>query len=452
MPAVLLAFGLVASWMDYELDLANDLRRNLAEVTARTEASGAHLLAVARQGLLRGDLNALRQDFHEWSDEPWLRLAAVVDGEGGILASSDVGVGGQHVRETSAAPAWELVKRGGGKVVEAADFSQGDAVVLGAFPIQSATGDLKWLLLVYDRVNAVALAHRTALRQAIRSISVLLFFCLCVWAVLHFGVAARLERLSRSAREFGQGRAKDIAVIGGGDEVHELSLALGEMGRHLADRDRRQRELECQLIESTECERLRIGHELHDGIGQQLTGILMATSGLHRELSAGAPDIAEKVECLSGQLRETIKEVRGISHGLAPVPLWERGIQDALQSLADSTTAISGVRCVFECPPFMTGINESTAGNFYRIAQEAVNNALKHACPGEIRIGLEQCDGRCVIEVEDDGCGPSETMLEDGGIGLRMMRLRAEIMGGNLVISAAPAGGTRIAVDIPQCP
>ena len=115
-------------------------------------------------------------------------------------------------------------------------------------------------------------------------------FCLCVWAILHFGVASRLDRLARSVRDFGEGRTSEIAVIDGGDEVHELSLALGEMGSNLAERENQRIELERQVIESAESERRRIGHELHDGIGQQLGGLLMAANSLSRGASG---------ECLS---------------------------------------------------------------------------------------------------------------------------------------------------------
>jgi signal transduction histidine kinase len=336
--------------------------------------------------------------------------------------------------------------------VTASTSSQGDTVVFGAFPITPRAAGKKWLLLVYDRAGAVDQAHRDARRQAARSVSVLVFFCLSVWGILHFGVAARLERLARSARDFGEGRSSEICIIGGGDEVHELSKALNEMGRNLTEREDQRRDLERQVIDSAESERRRIGHELHDGIGQQLGGLLMAANGLSKHLAANAAAFAGQAEHLGMQLQETIREVRGISHGLAPVPLWDRGIEDALQALAQSTEKNSGVRCVFDCPEAVLVSHEATSGNLYRIAQEAVSNALKHASPGEIRIGLERRGEMIVLEIDDDGCGLPEPLLQGGGIGFRVMRLRAEIMGGNLECGTAPAGGTRIAAYVPIRP
>lgn len=110
------------------------------------------------------------------------------------------------------------------------------------------------------------------------------------------------------------------------------------------------------------------------------------------------------------------------------------------------------MRCVFEYPAHITEISEATSCNLYRIAQEAVNNALKHADSGEIRIGLECRDGFLVLEIDDDGRGLPEVPLKGGGIGFRIMQHRTEMMGGRMEHGAPPAGGTRIAVHIPNTP
>jgi signal transduction histidine kinase len=446
-PLLLLVLGLIASWLDYELNLANDLERNFNDVTAQAEVTGTRLAALVQQHLARGEIEALRESLSAWNNEPWLRMAAVVNDAGVILAGSEPGWEGRSARESPVAPAWERARQRDTKVLESMTTNGGDTVV-GAFPIAAGGHATHWLLEVFDRAATLAQAHLDARRQLAWTASVMAFFCLCLWAVLHFGVAVRLERLARSARDFGEGRATRIETVGGGDEVHELSEAFAAMSGRLADRESERRDLERKVIDSAENERRRIGHELHDGIGQQLTSALMAMKGLHDELRTEAPASADKSQNLSRQLRDTIDEVRGLSHGLAPVPLWERGLEHALQALADSTARSSGVRCVFECPEPVTVNDEATAGNLYRIAQEAVNNALKHAAPGEIRIGLEQHRDTIVLEVDDDGGGLPET-LPGGGMGFRVMRHRAEMMGGRLEYGAAPAGGARIAVHIP---
>lgn len=448
-PALLLFLGLIAAWLDYELDLANDLERNFNDITTQAEVTGSRLATLARQNLAAGEMDELRQNLSAWNDEPWLKVAAVVDAQGTVLASSSSEWEGLKASDTPAAAAWKRIRPSKVPLVEAETSNRGEVIVLSAFPIKTDASAEKWLLVVYDRADSVAAAREDAFRQMTWSASVIAFFCLCLWATLHFGIGARLEYLARSVREFGEGRAIGIPTLSGDDEVHELSCAFAEMAQRLVDRECERRKLEREVVDSAEHERRRIGHELHDGIGQQLTAVLMAINGLHDDLAAHALPCAEKTLQVSRTLRETIAEVRGLSHGLAPVPLWERGLQHALQALADSTTHNSGVRCIFECPDQVPTTTEAMAGNLYRIAQEAVTNALRHAAPKEIRIGLECRDGFIVMEIDDDGPGLPETLPDGGGIGFRVMRHRTDMMGGRMEHGAPPAGGARIAVHIP---
>lgn len=451
-PALLLLLGMLATWLDYELDLANDLARNFNDVTTQAEATGTRLTQLSRQHLVLGEIKALSESLSDWTHEPWLRMAAVVDEKGRVLASSSAQWEGMSAADTPAATAWLRASRSTGRLLESATLNDGDFVVLAAFPIEIPAQTRHWLLLVYDRANAVLHAHQDARQRVAWSASVIAILCLGLWAILHFGVATRLERLARSVREFGEGRSISIDPVKGGDEVHELSQAFRKMTQRLADREQERTVLERAVIDSAENERRRIGHELHDGIGQQLTAVLMAINGLHDELQAKAPAFAEHAQHASQNLREALAEVRGLSHGLAPVPLWEQGLEHALQALADITTRSSGVRCVLECPDHILEISEATACNLYRIAQEGVNNALKHADAGEIRIGLESREGFIVLEIDDDGCGLPEVPLKGGGIGFRIMQHRTEMMGGRMEHGAPPAGGTRIAVHIPNTP
>src|SRR6202042_7461 len=114
---------------------------------------------------------------------------------------------------------------------------------------------------------------------------------------------------------------------------------------------------------------------------------------------------APQAENLSRLLRKSITEVRVLSHGLAPVPLEDDGLMHALHELAETTQRSTGVRCAFECPQPVRVPDSTLAGHLYRIAQEAVNNALKHAAPREIRIGLEQHAGKLGLGGDDDGEG-----------------------------------------------
>ena len=120
----------------------------------------------------------------------------------------------------------------------------------------------------------------------------------------------------------------------------------------------------------------------------------------------------------------------------------------ALASLAEGTGRAGPARCVFECPAPVQLADVEIADHLYRIAQEAVNNALKHAAPSEIRIALERENGAVLLEVDDDGEGFTEATTAADGIGLRVMRYRARLVRGQLEISSPPAGGTRISCRV----
>lgn len=447
-PALLLLLGIGAIWLEYQLNLANDLERNYGDVVQQADVTGRRLAKVAERWLKRNDPAGLRESLAGWHDEPWLRIAVVTDAEGVVIADSDARWAGRAVTDTPAAPAMKLASRNPGEAAQILSRQEGDVIVTGAYPVVLPPQGAGWLLVIFDRRDAVSLAYVDARRQLGWGTMVIAFFGFLLWAALHFGVAARLARLSRAVREFGAGGRQPVQTMPGGDEVHELSAAFTLMSRQLAERERERVRLEREVIESAERERRRIGHELHDGLGQHLTAALMATNAMAEALQAGGSDVATRAEHLGEQLRDTIAEVRALSHGLAPVPLWEGGLEHALQSLAESTARTGGVRCVFESPGPAGVESPEIAGGLYRIAQEAVNNALKHAAASEIRIGLERRGADVVLEVDDDGEGMPDDATRGGGIGLRVMRHRAEVLGGIFSAGAAPAGGTRVAVRL----
>ena len=272
----------------------------------------------------------------------------------------------------------------------------------------------------------------------------------CLWAALHFGFAARLARLSQAVRDFGEGRADRVEAVSGGDEVQELSAAFATMAARLGEREAERMRLEREVLETTERERQRIGQDLHDSLGQQLTAASLATNGLITALESAAPALVQQAENLGRQLRNSIAEVRVLSHGLVPVALEDDGLMHALYELAEATTRSTGVRCAFECPQPVRVHDLELAGHLYRIAQEAVNNALKHAAPHEIRIGLERHEETLVLEVDDDGEGLPDAGAAGDGIGRRVMRHRALLIGGTFETGSSPAGGTRMACIIPS--
>jgi signal transduction histidine kinase len=445
-PLLVLVFGLATTFLEYELNLTNDLARSLKDVEAQATVTGERLTKWGARQVEQGDPVSLAEDFPAWVHQPWLKEAALVDANGVLIDDSAKQWTGHMARETPLAPAMDLAAKTGRRQSQSAD----GAMLFGAYPFPMGSRGTGWALIIFDRADAVAQAHADAIQQLRVAAAGITLVCICLWAALHFGFAARLARLSQAVRDFGEGRADRVEAVSGGDEVQELSAAFATMAARLGEREAERLRLEREVLETTERERQRIGQDLHDSLGQQLTAASLAINGLITTLESAAPALAPQAENLAWQLRKSIAEVRVLSHGLAPVPLEDDGLMHALHELAEATSRSTGVRCAFECPQPVRVPDSTLAGHLYRIAQEAVNNALKHAAPREIRIGLERHAERLVLEVDDDGEGLANTPVPGDGIGHRVMRHRALLIGGTFEIGSSPAGGTRMACNIPS--
>ena len=440
-PLLVLLFGLAVTWLDYELNLENDLTRNLADVRDFANATGDRLTRLTEKLLPKGELDALQSDLASSTDQPWLEFAALIDGGGKILADSEARWKGDEAGRSPAGPALSLAKQGG----KAAVMRSPDGTRLfGAYPVPSSE---MWIVLVFDRADALRSARKDASNQ-LRWIALATgAMCFLLWAVLHFGFARRIAELANSVRSFGAGTGKQIAPVRGADEVAGLSAAFAAMAARVKAQESERVQLEHEILETSERERRTIGRDLHDGLGQRLTAASMASDSLALDLEVLAPQMSGRAAGLSSRLRAAIAEARHLSHGLAPPELSEGGLMLALAGLVESARS-ANVRAILECPNDVTIANTSVATHLFRIAQEAMTNALKHAKPGEIRVGLEQHGSDVILEVEDDGSGMPETPRHEG-IGLRVMRHRASLLGGKIEIIASAAGGTLIRCRCP---
>jgi len=233
--------------------------------------------------------------------------------------------------------------------------------------------------------------------------------------------------------------------------------------RDITDRKQLQR----HILDISSEEQRRIGRELHDGTGQELTGLSLIAGAL-LDLVAAAPEahadgktvrqfdeadfsrICDTTRKLIQKLTEANRHVHQLSHGIMPVQIDAEALQSSLEELASATNMPPTVSCHFHCPASVVVSNNSTAAHLYRIAQEAVNNALKHGHAGEITISLKQSDDELILEVVDDGIGIDEASTriavarKDHGMGLRTMQYRAGMIGGALQIERSPHGGTRV--------
>ncbi len=440
-PLLALAVGLAATFFEYRLNLDLDLARHLAEVRQSADSNGRRLARLSEE-FLPATQPALQADLEGMTELPQFEIAGVVDENRRVLADSTGTLHGRLATATRLAKAAALITSTGEASVQHGEDAR---TVLSAHPFRLGTGATTgWVLLELDRTAAIAATKADARTQLAWMASAMALLSFALWAVLHFGFAARLGKLADSMRALGEGKADAAVLPSGSDEVGNVSTAFTAMAARLREREAEQLRLEREVLEISEGERRRIGHDLHDGLGQQLTAASMSTNALVGALKTEAPALAERGDDIGRQLREAIAETRSLSHGLAPVALVDDGLMSALGLLAEGTSRGGAVRCVFECPRPVRIADAEVAGHLYRIAQEAVNNALKHAAPSEIRIGLEQRDGWLVLEVDDDGEGFAESSLPNDGIGLRVMRYRVRLLGGVLEIDSAPAGGARV--------
>ena len=217
--------------------------------------------------------------------------------------------------------------------------------------------------------------------------------------------------------------------------------------REMAERQR----LEEEILQISEREQRRIGHDLHDSLCQHLTATALAGQVLGERLAAKslpeAADAAKVVELVE----EGITLARNLARGLYPVQMEAEGLMAAFEDLAANITRGARVRCVFERDAPVLMHDDAAATHLYRIAQEAVRNAIQHGKPKRIGIALSERNGQVTLTVEDDGVGVPDT-CERAGLGIRIMAHRAAMIGGSFAIEPAPTGGTIVTCSFPKPP
>ena len=196
------------------------------------------------------------------------------------------------------------------------------------------------------------------------------------------------------------------------------------------------------VAEAIEEERRRIGQDLHDGLCQQLFSLAVLCDILRENLVAQSLPEAESAERITKQIEAAIAEARGVAHGLCRPDVAPGGLAAALRGLASRTSEDFRVACLVKCPDPARIASPKLATNLYRIAQEAVHNAIKHGKPKRIRIRLGLWAGGGRLSVMDDGLGISEASRRPSGLGLGVMRDRALAIGSELKLYRIPSGGT----------
>lgn len=229
----------------------------------------------------------------------------------------------------------------------------------------------------------------------------------------------------------------------------EISARLaGSAGKHAevesVARDITERKrLECELLEISNREQRRIGHDLHDGVCQQLAGIAYRMDIIADQLQEKGHDESAELERIGGLINDAITQTRSVARGLFPIQLEENGLVFALEELAASTENLFKVRCEFSCEEPFPLLESNASLHLYYIVQEAVLNAVRHGKANSINISIARDQDRFFFTVRDDG-GGFELSGNFSGMGIRIMRYRASVIGATLNLKSAPGRGTEI--------
>ncbi len=228
-------------------------------------------------------------------------------------------------------------------------------------------------------------------------------------------------------------------------ETEDKLFVIGAL-RDVSERMR----LEKQFLEASELERRRVGRDLHDGLCQQLTGLAMMSRALERRLAGKSQAEAADAHQIAAQINQAVALTRDLSRGLAPSVLDTGDLGSAIKALVAATERASGIPCVFTATLPLEAQDRTVATHLYRIAQEAVSNAIRHSRARQIKIGLSTCNKAITLTVEDDGIGLPEGIENRAqGMGLHSIRYRADLIRATLTLGRGAAGGTILVCSVP---
>jgi PAS domain S-box-containing protein len=215
-------------------------------------------------------------------------------------------------------------------------------------------------------------------------------------------------------------------------------IGASKVARDITERKR----LETEITEISNREQQRIGQDLHDGLCQELAGIQIMCQVLEQKLAAKSKREAKQVADISEHIREAIAHTRKLARGLFPVELEVNGLMSALTELAENAQKLFRIECRFECMTQVHIRDNIAATHLYRIAQEAINNAVKHGRAKRVVISLRPDYDKFILAATDDGIGFSNESRKGSGMGLHTMRYRASVIGAVLEVNSAGKGAT----------
>ncbi len=290
-------------------------------------------------------------------------------------------------------------------------------------------------------------------REMLRTLALVAFGVVTLGSLAAFLVAHRMAQpigaLAAAARRVGEGKLDSEVAQDGAPELRSLARNFNEMVASLRRSREEIKEKATEILEVGERERERLAQDLHDGLGQDLAGISLHCQALVKKLSeaSGGPE----AERIAGLVRRAIETARTLGRGLYPLGLETNDLERSLREMAVFMRQTWNVPVLVEWDSRIRIEDRMVATHLYAIAQEAVTNAAKHAKAGTLWVRLWASDtGGATLTVRDDGIGFTEPAPAPsrGGMGLRIMRSRAEMIGAEFRLGPHPEGGTWITCDV----
>jgi signal transduction histidine kinase len=240
-------------------------------------------------------------------------------------------------------------------------------------------------------------------------------------------------------------RAHDELEVRVQQRTAELKAANAKLQNSIAERKR----LETELLEITEKERRRIALDLHDDLGQKLSGIALMTKGLELKLAKQKAAEVQDVAKIHLLIQQTMNHASDLAHDLATLDFATRDLPAALSDLATRARELFSISCRFKPAGETPTLDAAAVSQLYKIAQEAVTNAIKHGKAKRVNIGLANGGDKLTLTIQNDGLPFPDLHSHSTGMGLRIMNYRASLIGGSLDIRAKGDNGTVVTCSVP---
>ena len=271
-----------------------------------------------------------------------------------------------------------------------------------------------------------------------------------LWLLGLGGISYGGRRLRRRVHE------RDVAQQGLRELNEELETRVGERTSRLSEANEQlveeikvRKQLQNQILYVGEEQQKKLGQELHDSLGQELTGIAFLSKVLEQKLAGNLPEESADAKRVTDLVSQALDHIRGLAKTLHPMGLGDGGLVLALRELAETSRQLFDVRCSVRCDESASISDDMVAAHLYRIAQEAITNAVRHGQAQNIEVVLAVEKGGHRLTVKSDGQGFSEESSPNHGLGLQIMHYRADMIGGTLDIRRPDAGGTLVTCQFP---